>query len=70
MLSADALTALREIVEYNDVTSSANARVSRVDVCKMLSTHFGWTGGPKEALDTVCREQLGRESFRTKGAVK
>ena len=65
--SQHAIDHLKELCEYNDGVSGSSGRVSRVDAAKSLLEHFGWKGGSKDALDNVCRAQLGRESFARAG---
>lgn len=57
---------LREVLEYNDEQRNPQAKVSGAAVRASLKEHAGWQGG-RDALDTVCREQLGRASFAKKG---
>lgn len=59
---------LQELCDYNDGVQGMSGRVSKVAAAESLAT-FGWKGG-REALDAVCREQLGRESFARKGGGK
>jgi len=66
-LPEHAVEHLREICDYNDETRDPNARVSKPMVLESLKAHFGWSGG-RDALDAVCREQLGRASFAKRGA--
>lgn len=65
--SQHAIDHLRELCEYNDEVTSVCGRVSRADAAKSLADHFGWKGGHRDALDYVCRAQLGRESFSRSG---
>lgn len=57
---------LQELCDYNDGVQGNNGRVSRAAAAESLAV-FGWKGA-REALDAVCREQLGRESFARKGS--
>lgn len=57
---------LQELCDYNDGVSGTNGRVSAAAAADSLAT-FGWKGG-RNALDAVCKEQLGRESFARKGS--
>jgi hypothetical protein len=68
MLSEHGVEHLRELCDYNDTARHSN-RVTKADTRSSLRRHFGWHGGD-DALDTVCREQLGRESFARKGGAK
>lgn len=63
-LNALALEHLQELIEYNDSVSGTSGRVSIAEACNSLQT-FGWKGG-RDALNAVCRAQLGRKSFGTK----
>ena len=51
---------LLAVLEHND-SAPAGQRVGARPVVDMLRG-MGWTGG-REALDTVCRNQLGRKGF-------
>lgn len=65
-LSAYAVKYLRELCEYNDGVSATLARVPREAASLDLKEHFGVDIGAHKALDTVCREQLGRKSWSQK----
>lgn len=57
---------LQELCDYNDGVPGMTGRVSKESAADSLAT-FGWKGG-RYALDAVCKEQLGRESFACKGS--
>lgn len=65
-LSDYAVKYLRELCEYNDGVSATHARVPREAASLDLKEHFGVDIGAHKALDTVCREQLGRKSWSQK----
>lgn len=64
-LTEHAIEQLRDLVEYNDGVRGSSNRVSWRAACSMLRDHFGWPGGA-DALNAVCREQLGRKSWSQK----
>lgn len=61
-LTGEQLKELREVLAHND-DADLGARVGSRMVVDMLRD-LGWAGG-REALDTVCRLQLGRKGFST-----
>lgn len=59
-LSAAMCKEVKAIIEHNDKTTSYSQRVSLHATTKMLR-QMGWTGGGRDSLRRVVREQLGRE---------
>lgn len=60
--SSAALTELRKLCDYNDGVAKMALRVSATDAVAMLRSR-GWSGTARSALDSVCREHLGRRSY-------
>lgn len=58
-LTEDQLCELRAVLVHND--KYPTVRVGARQVVDMLRS-MGWTGG-RDALDTICRAQLGRKGF-------
>jgi hypothetical protein len=64
-LPADAIAALRKLVEYNDTRAATGpGRVTQRAAIDMLRK-FGWVGGIS-AFDGLCRRVLGRRSWGLK----
>lgn len=61
-ISEAGLKELRKILEHNDAQTNHMKRVAWHITRDMLHVH-GWTGTTVSALNTACREQLGRASY-------
>lgn len=56
------LDELRELLRYNDEQPIRMRHVSAERAISHLQTH-GWAGRTREAINKVCRQELGRKSY-------
>lgn len=59
-------TALQKLCDHNDSTSDRSKLVGVKKAAEMLRTHYNWSGSAREAVDSLCREFLGRTSYGSK----